>query len=247
MYTGVPFAVHVVSNPAVVLITTSSFDPVNVHVSVTGTVGFEDLTTTVTRTQHAQIDFPPSIRLTGTGKRNATVKVTSSGVTSVHCIDNEYNGGDGFFVLPVTQLGKQYYVVSYISRYDTFGSVNYPSFICISALDQETSVQITKNEGQTLQLTLAPYESYRLDSDGEGGDLTGTFIEASNPIFVISGAYTFVPAGTCCWDGLIGPMFPIRSWKCSYVMICCVPIFWKVIGLHLQNYGFKPGCNGRYF
>ena len=133
VYTGVPYAVHVVSNPAVVLVTTSSLDPVTVHISVTGSVGFEDLTTTVTRNQHAKIDLPPSIRLTGTGKRNATVKVTSSGVTSVHCIDNEYTGGDGFLILPVAQLGKQYYAVSYTLR------VNNPSIICVSALDQETS------------------------------------------------------------------------------------------------------------
>ena len=155
--------------------------------------------------------MPPSIRLTGTGKRNATVKVTSSGVTSVHCIDNEYTGGDGFLILPVAQLGKQYYAVSYTLR------VNNPSIICVSALDQETSVHITIKDGQTFLVTLAPYESYCFDGDV---DLTGTFIECSNPVTVISAVYTEI--SSCCKSAVIGQMFPVHSWKCSYIMYPCL-------------------------
>ena len=195
--------------PPRVVVTTPALNPVNVRISVIGT-GFEN-TTTVTRYQHASIALPPSVRLISAGKSNATVRVISSGVISVHCIDNEYHGGDGFLVLPTTQLGKQYYAVTYKPF-----SVSHPSFVCVSALDQETSVDITTKAGQTFQVMLARYESYRFN--GRDYDLTGAFIEGTNPVAVISGVHTQVPEDASYADALISQMLPINSWKYSYVI-----------------------------
>ena len=197
-------------SPPIISITTLSLVPVNVNMRVIRT-DFER-NTTVTRYRRASIKLPTSFRLTTSGKSNTTVRVLSSGVTSIHFIGKEYSGEDGFLVLPITQLGKQYYAVTYKTyRHDL------PSFVCVSALDQETSVAITTKAGRNVQIILAPYESYRFDGiDLE--DLTGTFIDGSNPITVISGGFASVPEDFMSPDGLCSLMIPINFWKYSYVM-----------------------------
>ena len=202
-----------------VLVTTPFEDSVNVKISVIGT-GYT-INAAVTKYRHASVTLPQSVRLTGTGKSNTTIRVISSGITSVYCMNTELISGDGFLVLPTTQLGKQYYAVTYKPFFGRFHA-----FICVSALDQETSINITTKAGQTYQIKLTAYESYRLKGkdreDWKGvsyEDLTGTFIEASAPISVISGVYTKVGVSNENWGGeLVGQMIPSKSWQCSYIL-----------------------------
>ena len=198
-----------------VLISTSSLDPVSVHISV---VGIHEITTTVARYQHASITLPVSVRLTSTGKRNTTIRVTSRGVTSVHCIDTEYGTGDGFLVLPTTQLGKQYSVVNYKAA-EAESVKGYKAFVCLSALNTETLVDITTKGGVSVQIDLNPYESYRFDGESLE-DLTGTFITSTKPLTVISGVYTRVPsyANNAHFDGLIEQMPPRSSFGHKFLM-----------------------------
>ena len=200
-----------------VVISTSSLDPVSVHISV---VGIHEITTTVARYRHASITLPPSVRLTSTGKSNTTVRVTSSGVTSVYCLDTEYGSGDAFLVLPTTQLGRKYTVVNYKAADTESERVkDYKAFVCLSALDTETSVDITTNAGQSFQVDLNPYESYRFDGESLE-DLTGTFITSTKPLTVISGVYTRVPsyANGALYDGLLEQMPPMSSFGYKFVM-----------------------------
>ncbi|XP_072048471.1 uncharacterized protein [Amphiura filiformis] len=201
------------SNKPRVLITTNSLDPVSVNVSV-GT-GFE-YTTTVTRYRHASIALTTSIRLTTSGKSNATIKVTSSDIVSVHCIDNEMWGGDGFLVLPTAELGKQYYVVTYHSTYEPYDPP-YPAFFCVSALNTGSVIDIKTNAGEIFQITLEAYESYRFNGNAYE-DLTGTFIESTEPVSVISGVYTKVPAGISGTDGLLEMIPPVESWGYHFIL-----------------------------
>ena len=198
-----------------VLISTSSLDPVSVHISV---VGIHEITTTVARYRHVSITLPPSVRLTSTGKSNATVRVTSSGVTSVHCIDTEYGTGDGFLVLPTTQLGKQYSVVNYKAA-EAANVKGYKAFVCLSALNTETLVDITTKGGVSFQIDLNPFESYRFDGESLE-DLTGTFITSTKLLTVISGVYTRVPSydNAADFDGLLEQMPPISSFGYKFLM-----------------------------
>ena len=168
-------------------------------------------TTNVTRYQYASIALPNSVLLTSAGKQNKTVRVTSTGVVSVHCIDSDDGAGDGFLVLPTNQLGKQYYVVTY-KPYSTSA----PAFVCVSALDKQTSIVMQNKTASLQQVILNPYESYRFDGYE---DLTGTRVESTMPVSVLSGVYTRVsPEITSGTDGLLEQVMPTDYWGHRFVL-----------------------------
>ena len=190
-------------------ITTKSLLEIDVNVTIAG-LDFKT-TTNVTRYQYASIALPQSVLLTSTGKQNKTVRVTSSGVVSVHCIDSDDGAGDGFLVLPTNQLGKQHYVVTY-KPFD----ISYPALVCVSALDMKTSIVIRNQTSLIQQVTLNPYESYRFGSPYE--DLTGTLVESTEPISVISGLRASIPIDSSTADGLVEQVMPTELWGHRFVI-----------------------------
>ena len=129
------------------LMTTFSSNPVNVCLSIPG-VKFEIYKTITKGCSAWDIDLSPTnghdIRtLRGIGKQNTTTIVRSSDIVNVHTISHNYGGGDGFIVIPTTQLGTTHYVTSYqLSQWDD------PAFVCITALHMNTSVYIQTNRKQ---------------------------------------------------------------------------------------------------
>ncbi|XP_072024052.1 uncharacterized protein [Amphiura filiformis] len=82
-------------------------------------------------------------------------------------------------VMPVDSLGSKYYVASfapYSSRKSEF---------TVTAIDDETVVEIETRNGQRYRKVLAPSGTYQLQSDA---DLTGTVITADKPVSVMSGS-----------------------------------------------------------
>ncbi len=199
-----------------VIITTASLESVYVTVSAPG-VGFET-TTSVSRYQHAEIPLPTDVRISDTGVSIKTVIVTqpSSTIVSVHVIDNEYESGDGFLALPMSQLGNTFYIMSYVPFYH---ETDYnPAFICVSASEYGAMVQITSKSGQKTQFDLQPFESFRYDA-GYYDDLTGTLVESSTPISVVSGVFTRVPHGASQGaDGLLEQIPPVESWGQKFIL-----------------------------
>ena len=169
-----------------VLVTTSSYKPVNVSLSIPG-LGFK-IYKTITRLTDSSlwdIDLLSTIghdirTVGGIGKQNTTLIVRSSDIVSVHAISQDYGGGDGFVVFPTNHLGTTHYVASYqpYNRNDS-------SFVCITALYMNTSIYIQTNRKQ-IRETLRQYETYRFDGD-EYEDLTGALVQSDEPIAVISG------------------------------------------------------------
>ena len=194
-----------------VTITTSSPEPVNVNISIPG-LGFRT-SRIVTRYQHTGITLPHSVRLEkGDGTQNKTIIVQSSGPAAVYVIDNEFAGGDSFLALPIFELGTKYLVAS-------FSSVDpkYPSFFCVSALNEKTHVGFRSYAGRENHVVLQAYESFRFDGE-LGEDLTGSLVVSDKPIAVVSGAYTQVPTGTDRLDGLLEQLPSAESWGRNYIL-----------------------------
>ncbi|XP_072046685.1 uncharacterized protein [Amphiura filiformis] len=137
----------------------------------------------------------------------------SSGKVSVHAVDNELANGDGFAVLPTSQLGTQYYVASYKPSL-----LDYPSFFCISSLYSKTSIYIKTPAENEHQVILEENESYRFDGSAFE-DLSGTLVQSDKPIAVISGVWTRVPENiTCCAGGLLEQLPPVHSWGYNFIL-----------------------------
>lgn len=106
--------------------------------------------------------------------------------------------GEAYRVIPVDWLGKRYYT---LNLYQDKTDVIRPSQILIVATKDETKVKYTPSvptergtpAGKTAEVTLQKGETYLIQAQQNsewtftGGDLSGTYIEASEPIGVISG------------------------------------------------------------
>ena len=197
-----------------VVMTTTALDPIDVTVSVEE-IDFETKVT-VSRNNHATIPLPTSVRISSVGITDKTVVVRSSGEISVHCIDNEYESGDGFLALSNSQLGNKYYIMSYIPFYHE-NDYN-PTFLCLSALEEGAVVEITAKTGQKNQISLKPFQSFRYDG-GYYDDLTGAFIHSNKPVSVVSGVFTRVPHGARNGaDGLLEQIPPVENWGISHIL-----------------------------
>ena len=182
-----------------VLITTSSQDPVNITLSVPGYS--IEWNTTIDQNKHADIPLPSEIRMyQGNGKQNKTIIVRSSGLVSVHAIDDDKGDGDGFLVYPSNHLGTHYYVSAYDSS---------SSFVCVSTALEDTVINVTVKESPSRSVFLRKYESYRFDGDF---DLSGTLVQSNRRISVTSGAWTQVPPQECCNNGLLEMLLPMNKW-----------------------------------
>ena len=115
-----------------VLISTSSPDPVNTSLTISG-LEFEK-NTTITKSTNADISLPVAARIATIGYHDTTIIVRSSSDVNVHAFDNDYANGDGFLVLSTSQLGTEYRIPNYVIY-----SPTYHSFVTTTALGSEVS------------------------------------------------------------------------------------------------------------
>ena len=199
------------SDPPRVTITTSSPEPVNINISIPG-LGFRT-SSILTKHKHADFTLSPSLRLNkGDGTQNKIIVVQSLGPAAVYVIDSEFAGGEIFLALPIFELGTKYFVASFTSV-----DPKYPSFFCVSALDEETHVSFRSYSRRENHIALQAYESFRFDG-AVGEDLTGTLVASDKPIAVVSGVYTQVPTGTDRLDGLLEQLPSAESWGRNYIL-----------------------------
>ena len=201
-----------------VMISTASNGPVSVVVTIPGT-NFA-ISETVTNSLYVEVALPSSVLFEDTGKQERkTVVVTASDQISVYVMVNDPasgTGGDGFLVLPVSQLGTDHYVLAY-TPYDSNYS-SYHSFICVSAVSSNaTTVDIRTNTKQTHRIVLRQYESYRLNGRlGSLEDLSGSRVASDHPITVTSGS-----EGSSIDNGLdpvIESIPPVSMWGTHVVI-----------------------------
>ena len=194
-----------------VMLSTASPTPIFTIVIIPGTE-FE-VNNTLTHGDFLDLALPTSVYIFGTGKRHKrTIVVRSSGQITVHVMANEGLSGDGFLVLPTSQLGTHHYVISYRPT-----QPHYYSFICMSAFSSETTMVAIRTNSQTHDtIILQKYESYQL-LGSLGEDLSGSRLISNHPITVIAGTQCSFVGGEYC-DALVELMPPVELWGTHVVM-----------------------------
>ncbi|XP_072041836.1 uncharacterized protein [Amphiura filiformis] len=198
--------------PPHVFLTSQSTDMIIATIYIPG-LNFEEQHT-INSGESKDVVLSRLVLLTTSGIFDKTVIIRASGLITVISIDNPWGGGDAFQVLPTTQLGTEYYVLT-LQQY--FGG--YPSFFSFAALSEKTSVNFTTKAGEYHEIVLNAYQSYRFDG-ALYEDVTGTYIHSDKPVSVVAGTYTRGPGPPfhCCDDGVLEHISPVRSWGYKFVL-----------------------------
>ncbi len=130
----------------------------------------------------------------GSGKASKGLSVTSNGDINLYGINKALSSCDGFLVIPVSQLGKQHYTVSYWHwNTDTFNQIG------VTATEDNTIITFTfptgrginvnyqgefYNGNRKLTTTINQYETIQLK---DSADLSGTQVTSTASIAVYSG------------------------------------------------------------
>ena len=171
-----------------------------------------------------------------------SIYVATTGLVAVHAFNKRQASADGTVILPVTALGKEYYITSHYDEFESGLDIspsnkNYESTLLLVAVADETEVEITAtarvdlngapvpavapiriklDKGQTFQLKAAT------------GDLTGTRVRVVNgqsedcKNLAVFGGNKMTSAGDNCatsGDHLFQQAYPLPSWGKSYIHI----------------------------
>ena len=132
-------------------------------------------------------------------------------------------GGEGFAVLPIENLGAKYLISSFNDASHFYNDmVSLPSIVTITANYNNTHISFklggnndTKTAGglsskEEMSVVLSQGEVWVISSMGENADLTGSKIEASKPISVVT-------ANQCA-------NVPINNKPCNYIAEMEIPL-----------------------
>jgi hypothetical protein len=164
------------------------------------------------------------------------VIITSDDPIAVYVLNSRNISSDGFLVIPTSAWGNKYIHSAYYDHYETWPSVikRGGGFIIVAAHDG-TSIEIKLNGtgenvgntvgnrkiGETIKITLQSGQTYMVRGSGTNiaFDLTGTTIEASKPIGVISFHQRTMVPNKCPngRDHLSEMLLPVQSWGKEFV------------------------------
>jgi hypothetical protein len=172
---------------------------------------------------------------------NKGVYINSNGNISVHAFNFRERSADGTVVLPLSSIGKDYWVTAH---HEVFGpgvnpgsNVNFESTLLILAVEDDTRVEIILSApsvepvpvpaGSTLTVTLKRGESYQVKAVG---DLTGTRVRVVGSTdgdcknIVVFGGNKMTSVGEGCDDASTGDhlfqqIYPTFSWGKEYIHI----------------------------
>jgi hypothetical protein len=164
------------------------------------------------------------------------LRITSSGDLVVHAVNGRQYSSDGTVVLPVTALGKDYFVTAHA---DVFGpgqevgsNQNFESTLLVMAIANNTEIEIitsantvnTVPAGAPINITLNAGESYQIKAIG---DLTGSRVRVVNDdpddckLIAVFGGNKTTSAGTCGTSGdhMFQQAYPTETWGKSFIHI----------------------------
>ncbi len=154
------------------------------------------------------------------------VQVTTSGPSSVYIHQYNQMRSDASLVLPVTAIGKDYYIMSY-NPYTTNGEV-YPSEYAIVSIEDNTEISLMSSattrrgmtRGSSKNIILNRGQTYQVHGATINDDLTGTYIKSNKAVSVFGGnRWVQVPNGCGNRDNLLEQMPPVDSWGREFVMV----------------------------
>jgi len=134
---------------------------------------------------------------------------------------------DGFLVLPVNVLGKEYLVASWN---DPVGKIQYlTSYTSVVGAYDRTKVRFTmggnvnsssaggKKPGDTININLNAGDVFLIGAIGVNSDLTGSHVLSSKPVAVVSGNFcAYIPTECGCCDYLSEMELPTNTWGNTY-------------------------------
>jgi len=165
-----------------------------------------------------------------------SLRITSSGDLVVHAVNGREYSSDGTVILPVTALGKDYFVTAHFDVFapgqEPGSNQNFESTLLVMAIENNTEIEIipsayTVNEvsvGSPIFVTLNAGESYQVKANG---DLTGSRVRVINgdandcKLIAVFGGNKTTSAGTCGTSGdhMFQQAYPLESWGKSFIHI----------------------------
>ncbi len=131
---------------------------------------------------------------------DAAIQIEASRPISVSAAVKNENGGEGFAVLPIESLGRKYIISSFNDASNYYSDAeSLPSIVTITANYNNTHVKFqlggnayTKTAeglqpGEKISNILSQGDVWVISSSGANADLSGSKIEASLPVSVVSG------------------------------------------------------------
>ncbi|TDQ19183.1 SprB-like repeat protein [Algoriphagus boseongensis] len=162
---------------------------------------------------------------------NKSVFINSSGDLAVYAYNTRQNSTDATVILPVSNLGKEYFVTAHFSPIIA-GPDNSSSTALIIANENGTEVEITpavttesgKAAKAPYTITLNAGESYQIKALG---DLTGTRVRVVNSTpgdckkLAVFGGNKMTTVADCgkTGDHMFNQSFPVEYWGKSYIHI----------------------------
>lgn len=171
-----------------------------------------------------------------------SIYINSTGNVAVHAFNKRQASADGTVILPLTALGKDYYITSHFDLFEPGLDIaptnrNFESALLIVAVEDETQVEILPSAridfngrpvpaGAPVQIKLNAGETFQLKSDQ--GDLTGTRVRVLNGSegdcknIAVFGGNKMTSAGDNCatsGDHLFQQSYPVNSWGKSFIHI----------------------------
>lgn len=196
--------------------------------ATSGTVRIPGLTYeqsfTVTPGQITTLVLPSSALVSqDDGTANLGVEITSAEEIAVYGLNRKAYTTDAFVALPTDILGNEYLVMSYPSNSFAESKTQF----AVVAVEDDTVITVTptitvgtRTAGVPYQVTLQEGEVYQLANPTLNADLTGTSIESTKPVAVMSGnSATQIPVGTSYYDHIVEQLPPVVTWGVNFVTI----------------------------
>lgn len=156
-------------------------------------------------------------------RANRSIRIVSTEPVTVNVVnDNDGFMSEGYLALPTTSLGYDYLALCYPDTSHTPSQPNTRgSVIAVIATEDDTDVQLTpsaltfagNSAGSTYTVTLDRGEIYQMiPAKRPGIDLSGTRINASKPVAVISGHRGVATDSISALNSLLEQMVPLSDW-----------------------------------
>lgn len=167
--------------------------------------------------------FPNGIELKYFQKEHKSVLIETSDDVFVVSLDGDKRSADGTTNIPIHKLSTRYVVITAkpLSRKSQLAVAALENNTTVSIrfrMEQYTSLYIEGNKyynGDVFIFSLDPFETYQI---AHSTDLTGTFIESSNPIAAFSGSdCTEFFGGKYC-DHLLEQLPPTDTIDKTYIV-----------------------------
>ena len=189
-------------------------------------------------------DTDPRMRYmfeTGLARKTA-VRIRADRPVTVHGLSAQEYTTDGFLSLPVSLLGKGYFLASYD---DDIRGEQRGTFAIVGTRDATvcTIVPVYPIVGLNGQLFDAPFEVNLNEGEvirfkSNGGDLTGTSVTATHPVAVFSGSTcTTIPTEVPACDTLVEQLLPDDLWGKNFALL---PMREETAPAPLEEYVYDP-------